>query len=269
MGFSIENGYVPLTVPEIMLAFMDGVNTQFGTTYTIETFEGSNFYKYFYYIAQRIQGNEVKTAEIFLKLQTYISGTNERIQRPSVSFPGIIDSFESEGWTASVKPNLLVDAGTIAICVDVDPLGVDYAAEKLEINTLIKDFVVAGMVYLGTETSAITLSNGQEFDFKFYLPTVKVTHLRLTMVTSDNNLLTIPSDVELRTTLLANIAARYRLGWDFEPQKYFGTLDAPWASTILLEYSHNAGGTWATIVYQADFKDLFTFSLANTQILVT
>ena len=37
---------------------------------------GTNFYKYFYALAQRIQTNEIKTSEIFLKLQDYFKYTN-------------------------------------------------------------------------------------------------------------------------------------------------------------------------------------------------
>jgi hypothetical protein len=66
MSFSEENGYIPVPIETIMGQFMIGINNEFGTTYTIETFTGTNFYKYFYSIAQLVQKNEVKTSEIFL-----------------------------------------------------------------------------------------------------------------------------------------------------------------------------------------------------------
>jgi len=49
------------------------VNTQFGQSYTMDTFIGTNLYKYFYALAQLLQENEVKTSEIFLKLQQYFN----------------------------------------------------------------------------------------------------------------------------------------------------------------------------------------------------
>ena len=53
MGFALETGYVPLNIDDIMSSIMDGVNAQFGTSYTIETFTGTNMYKYFLILGQR------------------------------------------------------------------------------------------------------------------------------------------------------------------------------------------------------------------------
>jgi hypothetical protein len=149
MGFSSDNGYVPTNIDTMMLSVMNNVNTQFGTTYTVETFVGSNFYKYFYALIQLLQESEVKTSEIFLKLQDYFAVTNERISRPVVTAPGIIEKLESEGYTASVKPAADADAGKIYVCVDVDDAADDYAATKLEINTIIKNSIAAGIVSQG------------------------------------------------------------------------------------------------------------------------
>jgi hypothetical protein len=77
MGYANESGYTPQTIDQIMEAFRTAINTQFGTTYTTESFVGTNFYKYFYALAQRVQENEVKTSEIFAKLQDYFN-ENER-----------------------------------------------------------------------------------------------------------------------------------------------------------------------------------------------
>src|SRR5690606_18178301 len=105
---------------------------------------GTNWYKFAYVIAQRVQQGEIKASEIFPKLQQYIALTNEKIQRPSVSHPGLLDSFDSQGYTASVKPPAEEDAGTMSICVDVDDGADDYAETKLAICTLIKNYVAAG-----------------------------------------------------------------------------------------------------------------------------
>ncbi len=268
MSFSRENGYVPTTFSVVMNAIRLELNAQFGTTYTAESFVGTNWYKYFYTLVQRLLENETKTSEIFLKLSQYISTTNAAIQRPSVSLPGLIDSFESRGYVASIKDNLIADAGTISICVDTDATAPTYAATKLAINSLIRDFVVAGMVYMGTETSLLTLTNGQNFTFKFYLPIYTPILLRLTLTVSDNILMPLPTDVQLRTLLSENVKAGYRLGWDFAPQRYFTLEDAPWASTILVEYSDDDGATWSSDVYEAGFRDLFTYTLADIIVLV-
>lgn len=268
MSFSRENGYVPVTFTDVMNDIRLELNVQFGTNFTAESFIGTNWYKYFYTLVQRLLENETKTSEIFLKLQEYISTTNQAIQRPSVSLPGLLDSFASRGYVASVKDNLIGDAGTISICIDTDATSPTYAATKIAINSLIRDFVAAGLVYMGTETSLLTLTNGQNFTFKYYLPNYTDILLRLTLSVSDNQVAIIPTDVQLRTALFLNIKARYRLGWDFEPQRYFTMQDAPWASTILVEYSTNGGTTWNSTVHEADFRDLYIFGLEDIAVLV-
>lgn len=275
MSYSQENGYTPKTVQEIISQIRIGINTQFGTTYDEITFAGTGLYKYVYAIAQLIQRDEITTSEVFLKLQEFISTTNEAIQRPSVSYPGIIESFLSNGYRISVDPITEANKGTIAICVDVKKFEDDgvtelptWPATRLEIATMIKDFVAAGIVSLGTETENIVISNGQDFDFKFYLPNRIDVLLRATIDISDNTLAAVPSDEIIRQQILDNIAARYKMGWDFEPQRYYTQNDATWAGEIILEYSFDSGSTWESEIYQADFQDLFTFGLEDIAVVL-
>jgi hypothetical protein len=269
MSFSQDNGYVPRSLPSLMEEIREAINLQFNTTFTTESFVGTNWYKYFYTLAQRALENETKTAEIFEKLKQYISTTNQRIQRPTVSLPGLIDSFTSQGYTASVKRNEIGDAGTVSVCVDVDDEADDYPATRLQICNLLKDFVAAGMVFMGTEEEEITLSNGQQFDFKFFLPTYIPVLLRLNLTVSDNQIVTIPSDETVRAAVLENVRSRYRLGWDFEPQRYYTLEDAPWAATILLEWSDDDGENWNDTVHEAVFTDLFTFALEDIAVVIS
>jgi hypothetical protein len=266
MGFSADSGYVPVSIDDIMTSVMDGINTQFGTSYTLETFVGTNFYKYFYAIAQRIQTNEVKASEVFLKLQDYFKFTNETILNPKVTPNGIIDALLAAGYEASVKPMIDADAGKCSICVNVDSGAGGYAATKLAINTLIKDLVVAGVVTQGSESSTLTLTNGQSFAFKYSLPDTTRTYLKLTVTLSNNNQGVVGTPEDQKQALLANIAAQYGLGHDFEPERYFTIADAPWASNIKLEYSDD-NSTWLTAVYEADFDELFTFDLADVTLI--
>lgn len=380
MSFSQENGYLPVTIETIMNAIMVNLNIQFGTSYTAESFVGTNFYKNFYALAQRVQAGEVKTSEIFLKLQQYITITNERISRPVNTNPGMIEKFAVAGYIAAVKPMIDADAGKIHICIDADDgdraagnititnyanlvsgtadviriagvnftaqagaatLGTatfqastsnnatasslatqinahattsalvkavasagivyitakhggtagnaydlnytnndanvgatksgttltggtdnpDYASIKLALCTLISQITVGGTVTQGTEGETIVLSNGQAFDFKFFLPDRKSTKLKLTITTSENNEVVILSPDEVKVNLLTNINARYKLGRNFEPQRYFSVVDAPWASQVLLEYSLDEGVTWSSAVYDATYLELFDISL--------
>lgn len=390
MGYSQESGYIPTDINTIMTSIMNNVNSQFNITpaYTMETFVGTAFYKYFYALAQKFQENEVKTSEIFQKLQVYFDQINARISRPVVTNPGIIEKMAEEGYTASVKPLIDADAGKIHICVDVDDgvhaegtititsyanlvsgtddvvavagvnftaqagsatpgtgtfqaatsnhatavslaaqinahatssalvkaravgakvlikalaggtggnsiaLGYtdndtnvgatksgttlsggaanpDYAAEKAALNLLISQITVAGAVTQGTESTNIVLSNGQSFAFKYYIPNLITVHLRLTITLSENNQVVVGNPDDIKQRLVDNINAKYKLGKNFEPQRYYSVVDAPWASQVLLEYSFDydesspGGETWYSTIYDADYRDLFDVKLEN------
>ena len=269
MSFLSEEGYLPVTITEMMSAVRVNVNTQFGTEYTEDNFVGTNFYKYFYALIQRLQENEIKTAEIFQKVQSYFVITNETIQRPNTTHPGIYDYFGSKGYFVSTKPPADVDAGKAYICVDVDETLPDYAVKKLEICNYVKDCVVGGVISQGTEVESITLSNSQAMDFKFNLPTRIPVLLRLTTVLSENNQFTISTPEVQKQKLFDNIEATYKLGKNFEPQRYFSVVDAPWASSVLLEWSDDDGGIWHDELYDSDYDEVFTFELADIEIVET
>lgn len=392
MSFTQENGYLPVTIQTIMNAIMLGINIQFGTSYTAETFQGTNHYKFFYALAQRVQSGEIKTAEIFLKYQQYISIMNERISRPVNTNPGIIEKFANyvstyapSGYLASVKPMIEADAGKIHIAVNMneglrakgsvtitnfanltattaDTLAIgatvftaqagaatpgtatfqaasslnatatslatqinahatagalvkavasgaivyiyarhggtagnsigltyvsngsvglttsgatladgtsnpNFSAEKADIALLISQITVGGTVTMGTESTAIVISNGQSFDFKFNLPDRIPTKLKLTIKTSENNQVVIEDPDTIKAKLLVNINTRYQLGRNFEPQRYFSVVDAPWASEVKLEYSLDNGVTWLTAVYDANYDALLEFGLADIELV--
>lgn len=268
MSFASESGYLPVTIEQMMSSIMTNVNTQFGTTYTTETFLGTNFYKYFYALIQRLQENEVKTSEIFLRMQEYFNITNEKIQRPNTTHPGIFDYFQSKGYFVSTKPPTDADAGKAYICVDVDDSDPTYATViKPAICNIVKDCVVAGVISQGTEETEITLSNSQAMTFKYNLPNKIPVQLKLTITTSENNEYTIASPDDIKETLYNNINARYKLGKNFEPQRYYSVVDAPWAAEILLEWSDDAGANWHDEVYDSEYDEVFTFELGDIEIV--
>lgn len=396
MGYAQETGYTPTDIETIMASIMANINTQFqlDPAYTMETFVGTNAYKYFYALAQKVQEGEVKTSEVFQKLQLYFDQINARIARPVVTSPGIIEKLETEGYIASVKPMIDGDAGKIHVCIDAndgvraegsitissyanlvsgtddsvtvgatvftaqtgaatpgagtfqaatsnaataaslatqinahatagalvraqaigavvyitarhggdagnsialvytdndtnvgasvsgatltggeDNEGDDdnpsYEEIRLALCTLLSQIIVGGVVSQGTESEAIVLSNGQSFDFKYNLPNRIPTTLRLTLTLSENNQVLVGSPDEVKQLLLSNVQARYRLGRNFEPQRYFAQSDAPWTSQILLEYSHNydpddaGSATWSDDIYDAAYNDLFEIGLED------
>lgn len=268
--FDIENNYTPSSVEEIIDFVREGINTEFGTSYTTETFLGTNWYKYFYQIAQRFVVNETKTAEIFQKLSLYISIINERINHPATSSEGLIAKLAEAGYTTtSIKPMIETDRGKLHLCVDVDDTDPEYDDIKEEICQIISDYTCAGVVSIGTESEDITISNGQQFTYAFNLPDKTVTLLRVTITVSDNTNIAVPSDEDIRNAIFLNIANRYRLGWDFEPQKYYTIGDAPWASEILVEYSIDDGSNWETEIFEAEYDEFLEIALEDITLVFT
>lgn len=275
MGYSQENGYIPVDVATIMADIMAEINTQFSTTYTMETFVGTGFYKTFYALAQKAQANEVKTSEIFQKLQQYFVVINAMISRPTVTNPGIVEKIKAEGFIASLKPMIEADRGKINVCVDLDADDPDYASKKLFICTLVSTITAGGCVTQGAESQSIVLPNGQAFDFKYHLPTRIPVWLRLTITLSENNQLVIGDPDDTKLLLMTNIAEEYQLGKNFEPQRYFQISDAPWGASVLLEwtddvtetspgsgvYTLDGGAVWNTTVFNSDFDEIFNYAL--------
>ncbi len=267
MGFANDTGYIPLTVDELMEIVRTNLNTQFGTTYTRDNFVGTNFYKYFYALMQRVQENEIKASEIFAQMQQYFILTNEKVLRPNTTHPGIYDYFQSKGFLVSTKAPSDTDRGKLFVCVDVDDDEDDYADTKLLLCGYVKDCCVAGVVSQGTEVETITLPNNQSFDFKYNLPDRIPVLLRLTITQSENNLFVVEDPIVVRQTLFDKIGANYRLGKNFEPQRYFSVVDAPWAAETLLEWSDDAGANWHDEVFESEYDELFTFDLEDITIV--
>lgn len=267
MGWAKDTGYVPMTVDEILSSIRVNINGTFLTSYTVENFPGSNHYKFAYALAQEIAKGEVLTSEIFFKVQNYFVSMNSRIARPVVTDPGTLEALLALGYMASIKKMVLLDAGKRSVCVLLDPDDPDFAAKKLAIATKIFECTAGGVILQGDQVETIVISNGQSMDSRFVLPDIQEPLLRLTITISENNQQFIQSPEWVRARLMANIAARYRLGLNFEPEKYFTFEDAPWASEILLEYSLDGGSTWLSAVFDAAYDDLFEIDLANITII--
>lgn len=267
MSYEQSNGYSPRSFDEIMNELRIGVNTQFSTTYDVDQFLGTGWYRFLYPVAQRIQNNEVKISEIFTKLAEYIVQKNILINRPSVSQNGIVDAFKNNGFIASVKETEEATIGQIFVAIDLVGDEVDFAAKKLQICTLMKDYTVGGTVSYGDQQEIITLSNGQAFTYKFVLADRQVIKFRVTIADSVNTSIAIPEDESIRLQFYNNYISRYRMGWNLEPQKYFNQGDAPWAANVLVEYSLDAGSSWASVVFESEYDDLFVLSLEDIDVI--
>jgi len=366
MAFDLLNGYQPRTFEEILQAFTDEVNTQFGTTYDTTTIVGTEFYKFFYAGAQLVMQSEAQTAEITAKMTDYIRTANENINLPKSTIDGFTQGLLSELELNSTIKNITdsAEAGYLFLVVDVDDgdhatgsatitdyshltnsgndiisvngvsftaqtgsatLGTgtfqaatsnnatatslatqinahatvglvvkatavgavvnlrtihggtdgnsvgliytntadgvgatvsgatltggtenaDYADLKQEIIDRMGSWLTAGLYYTGTEEGTKTALNGQNFTYKFSMPDPVNILVRITATVSANAKTPILNENQVRDIFDANFASLYRLGLDFEPEKYLEIArDLPFASDILLEYSEDDGGTW-------------------------
>lgn len=267
MSFASDTGYIPVSIEGLMDVIRQNVNEKFSMSYTTQTFLGTNWYKFFYSIIQRLQENEVKTSEIFNRMQEYFAITNEKVLRPNTTHPGIFDYFGLNGYFVSTKPPLDIDAGKAYVCVDVDETADDYPTQKLAICNLIKNCIVGGVVSQGTEVESITLSNGQSFDFKFNLPDRIPVEFRLTITLSENNLFAVDNPQVIRQRLFDNITAKYKLGKNFEPQRYFSVVDAPWAAMVLLEWTDDGGANWHDEIFESEYDEVFTFAITDIDVV--
>ncbi len=275
MGFSQEEGYVPVSIDTMMLSVMENVNDQFGTDYTAESFIGTNLYKYFYALIQRLQENEIKTSEIFAKLQQYFVITNEKISNPVVTAPGVIEALVDAGYIASVKPPEVGDAGKVYVCVDkqLDDVDMnwedsdDYDDDKVAVCNLLSTCIVAGVVSQGDQVESITLSNTQAFDFKYALPNRIPVHLKLTLTISENNQVLVGDPDDVKAQLLFQVRERYAQGKNFEPQRYWQQSDSPWAAEVKLEWSDDDEMTYYTDIYDSAFDDVFDVKLSRIHLV--
>jgi hypothetical protein len=121
----------------------------------------------------------------------------------------------------------------------------DYAETKQEIIDRMHDWLSAGLYFSGTETGTKTALNGQVFSYAYALPTDIDILVRITVVISANSSTPIFNENQIRDAFNAKFAELYKIGLDFEPEKYLEiSRDLPFASDILLEYSEDDGDNW-------------------------
>lgn len=267
MPFNTEYGYVPESVPSLIAKLIPYLNAQLGTSYTYETFQGTNLYRFVYGVAQLIADLEVDTGEIYNKLQDYFRATNEEVLVPRTPLEGLIEQFAAAGFPAVSFDQST--PGVLKTCVNVDDQAEDYAEKKALIIETLALYTVLGLNYDGLETGDYTFSNGQVFTYKFDLPTIVPVLLKATITISLNNTSRIFTADEIRTIIDDNITELYQLGNDFEPLKYLTTKDLPFAATIALEYSLDDGSTYSGDVYSADYTDLFQYTKSEIEVIIS
>jgi hypothetical protein len=267
MGYA-NKSYTPPTFEEILEVVSKKWNEEFGTNYDIETFKGTNAYRFAYVFIQTQIEQQAAVSEIYVKLQDYFNVVNAGIRATTTTNEGIVRAFKDKGYVASVRDNGSTNAGTIAIAVDVDASDKQYGVKKVEILKIIKDNTVAGLRYDGTESGDISLSNGQKKSFRFAVARKIKTKLQLTIKRARGSELMDGKD-GIKDRLLSNLKAFYGLGQDFAPGKYFEIgRDAPTASSVLVKYANTeTKNNFTSDVYSAGYTDLFTFDSLDIEVI--
>lgn len=260
-----DKSYVPPTFDELLQVVVGKWNEEFRTNYDVETFKGTNAYRFAYVFIQTQIEQQAAVSEIYAKLQDYFNVVNAGISATTTTNEGIVREFKNKGYVANVRDNSSTQAGILAVAVDVDISGEQYQTKKSEIVNIIKDNSVAGLYYEGTQSGSITLSNGQVKTFRFTPAVNMVTKLQLTIKCARGSEHVRDSEDIVKEKLLLNLKNLYGLGQDFAPGKYFEiSRDAVYAKSVLLKYSNSkTKDNFTSDVYTAVYTDLFTFQSSN------
>ena len=269
MSYTVTNGYSPRSYETILAECVAVVNEQFGTSYTSQSFVGTNLWKFLYTTIQGLMTVENNIAELGVKLQDYIRTQNEELIIPRSSPDGIMQIIQDElGLISSIKPiEQYQDAGYIYLAVDVDNTAEDYAEIKQQILNVLHQNMGAGLFYEGTETGTVTATNGQQFNYAYELPSEKPLYIKIRVTVSENTTLFVETPTEIKRKFLENFNSKYRLGYNFEPQTYLCKDDLPFAGAISIEYSED-GTNYNSIILESAYNEKITISENNVDVEV-
>lgn len=263
MSYSVTNGYAPRDYETILAQCVQIVNEEFGTSYTSQSFTGTNLWKFLYTTIQGLMTVENNIAELGVKLQDYIRTQNESLIIPRSSYDGIMDILKTEmGLVSSIKRiEDESEAGQIFLAIDIDNTSEDYEDRKNSIFKILHENMGAGLFYNGTETGQVTATNGQLFDYAFNLAAETALKIKIRVRVSENSNLFVKTPTEIKAKFLENFGKFYRMGYDFEPQIYLcRDRDLPFASEINITYSTDGGASYKSTILEAAYDKKFTIA---------
>lgn len=269
MSFSVVNGYTPRSYENILDECINVVNEQFNTSYTRETFVGTNMWKFLYAGIQQIMVAENSTAQLVDKIKDYIRTQNEELIKPTSSPDGFMERMEEElGLISSIKPTEESDAGYVYMAVDVDTSDESYPQVKQSIFNLMAKYLGVGLFYEGGESGTVTARNGQAFNYAYDLPSKTNLKVKIVITVSDNTLSYIETPSIIKEKFLNNFNKKYRLGYNFEPQIYLNSNDLPFASDIKITYSTDGGSSYKNTVLKAMYDEKIIVTEDNIEVEV-
>jgi hypothetical protein len=278
MGYN-QFGYVPRTADQLISSLISRINEYFGTSYTTQSFIGTNFYKLCYAVVQLIVETETDTGEIYAKLQDYFRATNETLINVKPPRQGMMDEAKKitqfnnypNGIDVSFKNYPQDDpasAGKLSMCADVDTNDSQIDNIRQALVDMLANCMAEGVVTEGNVSEEHLFSNGQIKTYKFTWVERTPIKLKLTGLINPGSINIHPTDDYIKNQLYDNINERYIIGSDFAPQNYFTYDDAPYLSELLLQYSLDSGASWNSDVVHLDFYQKYTFSINDILIKV-
>lgn len=255
MSYTNKDGYAPESFNDINERGMLEVNEQFRTQYTMNSYNGSNFYKFFYGGIQEIMKVQNDVAAIYTRLVDYPRYVNERIIRPTCTLDGFQDgTIRDLGIITSLKPLENGEWGQAFICADVDQNAGDFDEIKQKLWQYMADNLTLGLVYNGDHRGTIAAANGQQFEYAFGIPYETALDIRITIDRTENKTVFTPTVLVIQEMFMNGFNDNYRLGFDFEPHRYLNLSELPFAGSCKIEWSKD-GTNWKTGVYDAAYNE--------------
>jgi hypothetical protein len=236
-------------------------------TLSFARFKASEEYEQFYTSAQIDMDLQDKTTQIFDNVVQYINDTSLTIQSPSTVYTTVADNIESEfGFEASAKAISAAEAGNAFIAIDYEP---EATLNQSIAQFLMNKCIVAGVITDGDIAEMVTLSNGQQFEYKWTTAKRQDIKFRMTVTVSRNADVSVDDKEVIVEKMLTNYANAYRMGMDIEPERYFEVnRDAPYAANIETEYTLDGGVNWSSepLVSAFDTKFIPKFLFDDVEI---
>jgi hypothetical protein len=170
--------------------------------------------------------------------------------------------------------NIQRSAGNMRLCLDIS----DYnTISKEDICKILYNYTPYGLAYIGEETYAYNLSNGDKFTYRWRLPIFTNLWLKIDIKIDRNNVdVPIDSVDMVKTKLNNNLNNIYKIGLDFEPDKYLSVdRDLKWAGQIVFNWSKNPNNLpignindWSTGILYCSYRDRMVFNMDNSRTTV-
>lgn len=269
MPFNVINGYSKQSFNELLAVLTSAINDQFGTNYTVESIIGSNHFKSFYGGLQLVMETENKINDLQVKIVDYIRTVNDSISAPISSADGTIRYFKDNlGLDVALRPITDVSlAGKPAIAVDIDPTTADFNSRKQQIFDALRISQTEGLYWYNPSTEPAnneyrgesSALNGQAFPFAFFTPVATPLYVRITITRSRDNLAYQLNTAQIEQIFRDNFAKQYKIGRDFEGERYLSICDVESAADVKVEWSTD-NSTWTEGVREMSFDSKITIA---------